>query len=206
MLKTRVYLTRVHPPFVAEAEGYRSNSNELEMLEVCRKILKYALCGGLWLCMRERRWEYFSFDIPSSRPRSIFSRNAATNEIWIKVSGTAYLAPPPPPPTSSLLGIARRESSRWGLDSLATFYNAVSLNMYRFAPRARSPNSSRPPPAYPASDDITASAITRNICFKDYAQPNTPLHLYYFIHIPLPTRWTISGETTILNIFIKKIN
>lgn len=112
---------------------------------------------GLWLCMRERRWEYFSFDIPFAPGTSLRSDGWDLNKSIRRAVASLLSAPRVTP---------------LGLDSLATFYNcALSLNMYRFAPRARSPNSSSP--FYLVSDDITASAITRNICFKDYEQPKT---------------------------------
>lgn len=137
-------LTELEDASAEKSEGvYRSNSNELD---AGRKILKYTLCGDYGYACGKGAESIFLLIYPS-HPRSIFS---ATDEIWIKVSGTARVAP-------------------LGLDSLATFYNcAVSLNMYRFAPRVQVPPILRPPPVpVPPFDDITASVIIKNICFRD---------------------------------------
>lgn len=115
-----------------------------------RKTLKYTLCGDyVYACGKGGESIFLLICLPRL-PRGASPRGGC--EIWIKVSGRVTLP---------------------GSNSPAAFYNCVlSLNMYRFAPRACSPGFGRPPSPltsslYPWPDNRTARTITKNICFKD---------------------------------------
>lgn len=84
-----------------------------------RKTLKYTLCGDyVYACGKGGESIFLLICLPrGASPRGGY-------EIWIKVSGRVTLP---------------------GSNSPAAFYNCVlSLNMYRFAPRACSPGFGRP--------------------------------------------------------------
>lgn len=88
-----------------------------------RKTLKYTLCGDyVYACGKGGESIFLLICLPRL-PRGASLRGGC--EIWIKVSGRVTLP---------------------GSNSPAAFYNCVlSLNMYRFAPRACSPGFGRPP-------------------------------------------------------------
>lgn len=118
------------------------------------RTLKYTLCGDYVYACGKRRREHFSFDMPFAPParrgRLFCAAGSDLNKSIRRVT-----------PSRGRGGGRRGQQFAQLLFTTAV----LSLNMYRFAPRACSPNSVAALSCL--VDNRTARTITKNICFKD---------------------------------------